>query len=199
MTTFLKGMGLALNPNKTKVVRLDEGFDFLGFHIQQFNRPDGTRKLLYFGPERKRVDRFLTQTREILRHKLMEPAQEIVQWLNRRMIGWANYYKWSMASKMFAYADHQLFWMLWAWAKQKHYRQSAHWRKDRYWKTVGKRHWVFSSEKNELLSMSKLTTDWTKYIKVRLLANPFDCSMKAYWNGRKITYLNDLQTSIEQF
>jgi RNA-directed DNA polymerase len=183
---FLSTIGLELNQAKSKIVKLTEGFDFLGFHIQQYRYTDGRHKLLYFEPERKRVDKFLTQTNELLHHKYSESVQDIIRWLNRRIVGWANYYKWSMASKMFAYVDSQLFQMLWRWARHKHYRRGAHWIKDHYWKTKVDRHWVFTANNIELISASKLTTDWKRYCKVKILASPFDSTLNQYWLNRKI-------------
>ena len=40
---MLAPMGLRLSPEKTRVVHIDDGFDFLGFHIQR-KRKRGTNK-----------------------------------------------------------------------------------------------------------------------------------------------------------
>lgn len=43
-----------LNPQKTKIVYMNkEGFDFLGFHYQKFNKTKSGRKLQYMMPSKK--------------------------------------------------------------------------------------------------------------------------------------------------
>jgi RNA-directed DNA polymerase len=44
---FLKTRGLEFEPEKTRVVEISEGFDFLGYHFQEFYDPariKGTKK-----------------------------------------------------------------------------------------------------------------------------------------------------------
>ena len=48
-------MGLRLSPEKTRVVHIDEGFVFLGFHIRR-RRKRGTQKhYVYTTPSKKAV------------------------------------------------------------------------------------------------------------------------------------------------
>ena len=52
---MLAPMGLRLSPEKTAVVHIDEGFDFLGFHIRR-QRKRGTQKwYVYTRPSRKAI------------------------------------------------------------------------------------------------------------------------------------------------
>jgi RNA-directed DNA polymerase len=46
VTEVLAPLGLVLAPDKTQVVSIDEGFDFLGFHIRRM-RKRGTRNLRF--------------------------------------------------------------------------------------------------------------------------------------------------------
>lgn len=47
MSDLLKPMGLRLAPEKTHVVHIDEGFDFLGFHLQRHTQIGSTRAYVY--------------------------------------------------------------------------------------------------------------------------------------------------------
>jgi RNA-directed DNA polymerase len=55
MADLLTPMGLRLAPEKTQVVHLDEGFDFLGFRIQRHTQKGSTRSYVYSYPSRKSV------------------------------------------------------------------------------------------------------------------------------------------------
>src|SRR6266536_1070394 len=43
LTDWLRQRGLALSSDKTRIVHLTEGFDFLGFTIRQYKAPRTTR------------------------------------------------------------------------------------------------------------------------------------------------------------
>src|SRR4029453_1043999 len=49
----LDQLGLRLAPEKTKVAGIDEGFDFLGFHIQRHRQKGSNRRLIYTHPSKK--------------------------------------------------------------------------------------------------------------------------------------------------
>jgi RNA-directed DNA polymerase len=55
VAAVLASLGLRLSPDKTRVVHIDEGFDFLGFTLRrQWNR--GTRKYcVYTRPSKKAI------------------------------------------------------------------------------------------------------------------------------------------------
>ena len=48
---FLQARGLALNEAKTRIVHINEGFNFLGFHIRKF----GTQGTLLTVPQKEKV------------------------------------------------------------------------------------------------------------------------------------------------
>ena len=51
----LAPMGLRLSPEKTRVVHIDEGFDFLGFHIRRRRKRGTQKQCVYTTPSRKAV------------------------------------------------------------------------------------------------------------------------------------------------
>ena len=57
VATILKPLGLRLAPDKTSIVGLDEGFDFLGFHIQRHTQRGSSRRYVYSYPSTKSVRR----------------------------------------------------------------------------------------------------------------------------------------------
>ena len=49
LDSIMRDLGLTLNPEKTRVVDAEEGFDFLGFHfLRRFNARRGKRMTLWF-------------------------------------------------------------------------------------------------------------------------------------------------------
>jgi len=55
VTAVIAPMGLRLSPEKTTVVHIDDGFDFLGFRIQRHHKPGTTKRYVYTFPARKSV------------------------------------------------------------------------------------------------------------------------------------------------
>jgi len=49
----LAPMGLRLSEEKTRVVHLDEGFDFLGFRIQRRHRAGTNKRQVYTYPSKR--------------------------------------------------------------------------------------------------------------------------------------------------
>ena len=54
--TILASLGLRLAADKTKITTIDEGFDFLGFHIQRHQQRGSTRRLIYSYPATKSLN-----------------------------------------------------------------------------------------------------------------------------------------------
>jgi RNA-directed DNA polymerase len=92
VTAVLAPLGLRLAPEKTRVVHIDEGFDFLSFTIRR-QRKRGTQKhYVYTKPSRKAVqavkDKVKAKTYRSTRHMALD---ELITSLNRLLAGWANY------------------------------------------------------------------------------------------------------------
>ena len=52
---MLAPMGLRLSPEKTRVVHIDEGFDFLGFHIRRMRKRGTAKSYVYTVPSKKAI------------------------------------------------------------------------------------------------------------------------------------------------
>ncbi len=48
-------MGLRLSPEKTLITHIDEGLDFLGWHIQRHRKRGTSKQYVYTYPARKAV------------------------------------------------------------------------------------------------------------------------------------------------
>ncbi len=116
VSAFLASVGLELSKPKTKVRHITEGFSFLGFRFQRFNRRSGEFNELKMQPDRERVDRFLHGVKEFARTQWNKDIKEFIQSLNLRIRGACNYYRWSNTFRIFPYMSHCIFEILWRWA-----------------------------------------------------------------------------------
>ncbi len=180
---FLRDVGLEFNQAKTRVVKLRDGFEFLGFRFQEF--PRGKRPpFLFCGPSRTRTDDFLLKTKEMVKRASAEDPARMLKRLNARLVGWSNYYRHCMASKIFAYVDWRVFRILWDWARRRHYRRGKKWIKERYWKREGNRNWVFRAGTTRLVDVAKRLGDWMAYLAGSPFKNPFSREDQAYWMAK---------------
>ncbi len=120
---MLTPLGLRLSPEKTRVVHIDEGFDFLGFHIRR-QRKRGTQKyVVYTTPSKKAVqaikDKVTAKTNRSTTHM---SAAELLVSLNRTLSGWANYFRHGVSKATFGAIDHHAWGRITRWIFRKHSR-----------------------------------------------------------------------------
>ena len=100
---YLDRLGLTLNLEKTRRLRLDIGtsVDFLGFRFQNVrSRQTGTR-LILVKPSPRSQERFRTRVREYVHHSVPLRINEQVANLNRYLRGWMAYYRLGNGSATF--------------------------------------------------------------------------------------------------
>lgn len=186
---FLADRGLSLNEAKTRVVNLDTGFDFLGFHFQRFHRRDGSVRTFVHQPRRSKVEEFAKNLSMVLRYTTHMTAKDVIKILNSKIRGFCNYFRWSDAHDMFALLQTRLWEMCWRWARRKHKGRNATWTKAHYWTSRGNDNWVFSEQGVDLIApRSCVVVGWWRYPKVRMDASPYDASLKVYYARRKELY-----------
>jgi RNA-directed DNA polymerase len=181
---FLAERGLALSPEKTKVTHIKDGFDFLGWNIRKYNG-----KLL-MKPSNANVKGHLDKIRDIIKgHKAVKQV-ELIRMLNPVLRGWANYHRHVVAKETFARVDHQVWSMLWRWARRRHPNKGARWVKEKYFQTQGCRNWVFASNEEEdgtgreLTLLKEADTPIQRHIKIKADANPHDPRWEPYFEAR---------------
>ena len=93
MSRWLKKLGLAIHPTKTRLCHArEEPFDFLGYTFGPMVSRRTGRGYLGVTPSKKRVKRFKQSLRTVLRPGNQGRSGEIVAEVNRRLVGWANYF-----------------------------------------------------------------------------------------------------------
>ncbi len=101
-------LGLELSTDKTVITDVKQGFDFLGFHIRQY------QQATLITPSQKAIRKF--------RQKVKQKAWEgfsvdndagAIEHLNRFLIGWAMYYRRVSSARAFRVADHYVWHRVW--------------------------------------------------------------------------------------
>src|SRR3989454_2362108 len=112
---ILKQLGVELHPQKTRIVHVRYGFEFLGYKVKR-----GYRKLhlpeskirsqarqdaLYAYPKAKSISRFMDQVRQRTKRTMPLPTKELIEELNPLLRGWGEYYKRAHIRKLFQRLD----------------------------------------------------------------------------------------------
>jgi RNA-directed DNA polymerase len=157
MQDWLHNMGLELKPSKTKLthtlkkVEENVGFEFLGFHVQQYKVGDyrcakdthgnrlGFKTLIT--PSNAKVKLHLAKIGEVIDTHKNAPQAALISKLNPIIRGWSNYYSTVCSSETFSKVDHLMWQKLRAWARR---RGKGSINKDKYWRKVGEQNWCFS-------------------------------------------------------
>jgi len=202
----LQGMGLAINPKKTRVTHTltpyegNVGFDFLSFTVRQFRvgkthtgkgphgKPLGFKTIIK--PSREAIKTHLGSINQKMK-ELRTAAQDIlIGILNPIIRGWCNYNRGVVSKKVFSGCDHTQFHQLKSWAKRRHPNKSKEWRSDKYWHEEGGRKWVFAAPMKNRQGESYLyklrlhsETPVQRHVKVRGMASPYDGNL-IYWAQR---------------
>jgi RNA-directed DNA polymerase len=188
--------GLLLSPEKTRIVHLTEGFDFLSFNIRHYPCPLTTRtgfKLL-IKPSKKAVTRRRTQLREVWKSLTSCPIKYVLAVLNPIIRGWANYHRTAVSSKTFKNMDDWMHRREVRYVKRLHPTKSTDWCTRKYWGKLNPKkedNWVFGDKQSGqfLLKFSWFTI--VRHVMVKGTASPDDPSLREYWwERRKINIRN---------
>jgi RNA-directed DNA polymerase len=121
VTAALAPLGLRLAPEKTRVVHIDEGFDFLGFTIRRLRKRGTSKHYIYTWPSRKSVqtvkDKIKVRTYRSTRH--MAP-DELITSLNRMLAGWAGYFRYGVSKAIYASVDSYAWTRVMRWIRAKY-------------------------------------------------------------------------------
>lgn len=120
ITDVLAPVGLRLSEEKTFVVGIDEGFDFLGFRIQRHYKPGTSKQFVYTFPSRKSVASIKQKVKTITTQGTHQPLVEILKQLNLTLPGWTRYFQYGVSAHTFAYLRHYTWNRVVIWLRNKH-------------------------------------------------------------------------------
>lgn len=186
LVSFLKERELELSPEKTLITHVDKGFDFLGFNVRKY------RGKLLIKPSKKNIKAFLDGIRVLIKSQVAAKTEDLIQQLNSRLRGWANYYRHVVAKDTFRYVDNVIFKAILQWINRRHRWKSNEWKRKKYFRTEGFRKWIFSAalidkEGNhtflELFKACQIPI--RRHVKIRAEATPYDPQFTEYFIKRK--------------
>ena len=129
----LAPMGLHLSVEKTKVVHISEGLDFLGWRIQRRRqRGQAGKEVIYTYPSKKSLASVTRKVRSLTRRHKHRTLANLLHAVNRVLRGWCNYFCHGVSKATFSYLDHFVFWRVVSWLRKRHAGLS--------WGTLRRRH-----------------------------------------------------------
>ncbi|MFJ5036124.1 group II intron reverse transcriptase/maturase [Streptomyces sp. NPDC088560] len=121
VSAVLAPLGLRLAPEKTAVVHINEGFDFLGHHIRRQRKRGTSKYCVYTKPSKKAIksvkDKVNVKTYRSTRHMDLD---ELILGLNRSLAGWANYFRHGASKATFTAIDSHAWNRLMRWTRAKY-------------------------------------------------------------------------------
>ena len=112
---ILKQLGVELHPQKTRIVHVRYGFEFLGYKIkcgwrklslpESKIRSQARQDALYAYPKEKSIRRFMDQVRQRTKRTTPLGTEELIAGLNPLLRGWGEYYKRAHIRKLFQRLD----------------------------------------------------------------------------------------------
>ncbi len=194
---WLKGMGLELKAEKTKITHTlkgeKPGFDFLGFNIRQYETgkyrankspqgiPLGFKTLIK--PSNKSVGKHKERLSEMVASHKATPQTALISRLNPIIRGWSNYYRTVVSKETYSDMDNYLWNILWQWAKRRHPKKSSHWIARKYWSKDQGGKWRFRCKTGEGEITLCKHTEIIRQVKVKGTASPYDGNL-TYWSTR---------------
>ncbi|MGA8334316.1 MAG: group II intron reverse transcriptase/maturase [Solirubrobacteraceae bacterium] len=182
LAAWLAPRGLAFNEDKTNVVSLAEGYDFLGFNVRRYGRKPLIK------PSKTAVRRIRRRLRDELRSLRGSNALAVIKRLNPIIRGWAAYYRTQVSAVAFGKLDPYLWRLTWKWAIRSHQNKPTIWVFARYFGRFNKARqdrWVFGDRASGAFMHRFAWTNIVRHLIVKHAASPDDPELADYWAWRR--------------
>jgi RNA-directed DNA polymerase len=182
LAEWLAPRGLVFNEDKTRIVNLDDGFDFLGFTVRRFNG-----KLL-IKPSKAAVRRHRQRLRAEMLSLRGANAVMVLQRLVPIVRGWSAYYRTVVSSELFSALDRYLWRLIYKWAKHSHPKKSKRWIVNRYFGRFNKSRqdrWVFGDRDSGAYLVKHAWTKIVRHQMVKGRSSRDDPALVEYWASRR--------------
>lgn len=122
-------LGLRVHPEKTRIVHISQGFEFLGYKVK---RGRGLRYKaggpdLYAYPRDRSIQRFKDRVRQVTNRRNPKTLEGLLDELNPVIRGWGMYYRRAHVRRLFHRLDGWIVRRIWSW-RYKRWRNVG-WRK----------------------------------------------------------------------
>jgi len=114
-------VGLRLSVEKTRVCHIDEGFDFLGWHIQRRAWRSRTgHRAIYTYPSKKTLASIIDKVRTLTRRATHRTLADLLRRLSPVLRGWCYYFHHGVSQRTFSYLDYFVFRRVFGWLRKRH-------------------------------------------------------------------------------
>ncbi|MFD9434182.1 group II intron reverse transcriptase [Streptomyces sp. NPDC060002] len=179
---WLAPRGLRFNEEKTRIVHLSEGFDFLGFNVRRYKSKTIVK------PSKEAIKRVRAKLKAEMTALNGANEEAVIRRLTPIVRGWSAYYRTVVSSKAFAALDHYVFKLTYRWAKRNHPKKPKNWIVKRYFGKFSRSRndqWVFG---DRVTGMHLTKFAWTKlfrHVLIKYRASPDDPALIRYWDTRR--------------
>jgi RNA-directed DNA polymerase len=180
---WLAERGLSLNEDKTRIVSLGQGFDFLGWNFRRY--PVGKTLVK---PSKGSVAKHRQRLANEMRRLRGSNAGAVIGTLNPVIRGWAAYHRSQVSSETFSSLGHYTWKLTWKWARWSHPTKGTRWTADRYYgKFCPSREdkWVFGDRDTGAYLLNHAWTGIRRHVMVKGRASPDDPDLTGYWENRR--------------
>jgi RNA-directed DNA polymerase len=185
LESWFHDRGLTFSPEKTRIVNLDEGFDFLGFNVRQYkvsNSKSGYRLLIK--PSKASVQAVKRKLKQAFRDRRGFRVDALIGKVNPIIRGWANYFRVGVSSEIFSRLDTYLFALQQRWVSWQHSNKSWGWKRRRYWGNYRRgNRWVFGKPDFYMFRFSWFQVK--RHTLVKRNAAWDDPELEEYWAARQ--------------
>jgi RNA-directed DNA polymerase len=94
-------MGLTINREKTRITKLTEGFDFIGFQFVKRRSPKSGKWSIYIFPSKAAQRNIRRRIKYFTKRRAPMTSAGFVEQVNRTVRGWVNYFRHTNASQAF--------------------------------------------------------------------------------------------------
>jgi len=158
VAAVLAPMGLRLSKAKTKVCHIDEGFDFLGFHIQRRHKRGTAKRVVYTYPSKKALAAIIDRVRALTSRSSHPTLAVLLRQLNPVLQGWCTYFRYGVSKATFGYLDQYTWRRVVRWLRKRHPRTK--------WAALMRRHlpgWQPTEDGVTLFDPQKVTVSRYRY------------------------------------
>jgi RNA-directed DNA polymerase len=183
LAAWLAPRGLAFNEDKTRIVSLQAGYDFLGFNVRRYRNG----KLL-IKPSKAAVRQVKRKLAEQMRRLRGQNVSAVLAAICPITRGWASFYRSVVSKKTFNSLDDYLWKLTYKWARRSHSGKPTYWVTKRYFGQFNpsKRNtWVFGDAASGAYLPRMVWTPIVRHRKVTGGASPDDPALTDYWNQRR--------------
>ena len=188
-----KNIGLTLSEEKTRITHVYKGFNFLGFTLCKYkrykNKPCKAPQdyVLLIKPQKEKAQNVLHECRKVISNNKTATQNALIQLLNPKIVGWANYYRYVVSSQIFGKIDYILWHSLLDWTQRRHPQKNNAWIIRKYYtrRSKGRARYFSAKETDTRLREMRRVLSKKRFVKIKCGMRVYNADHTEYWNKRE--------------